>query len=246
MTHLNEGIVIAIRDGALVPGDARVHAEECSVCAEALARARQRAEDIAEILGSMTADVDVEAAKASVRARLDELRAAERLRRRWIPSLGRAAALLLVAAGAAYALPGSPVRGWIESTQERLTVDPPVAATSQERVDGSRIEVAVPDEGIHVGLRSVAPGAEVQVVWLDEPVARISAAAGSSYSFAEGRAEAVVTAGDVRLEIFRGARAVSIEINGRMVYEGSSDSPRLLEGVVTRNEDRMIFTIQAP
>ena len=241
MSHLSDGTIVAIRDGALVAGDARIHAMECPVCAEALEDAGRRAAAIESALSLTSAAVAVDDAKARVRARLDARRASERPRRRFSLPLGRAAGLLLLAGGAVYAMPGSPVRDWVGEIGVGARVDP-LASTSQEWSRAGSIEVEIPDEGIHIGLRSVTPGTVVQLLWLDDPIARITAAEGSSYAFAEGRAEAMVAPGPVRIEIFRDTPTVSLEVNGRMVFQGSARTPSLLESVGVRQSDRVVFT----
>jgi hypothetical protein len=242
MSHLSDGTIVAIRDGALVAGDARIHAMECPVCAEALEDAGRRAAAIESALSLTSAAVAVDDAKARVRARLDARRAGERPRRRFSLPLGRAAGLILLAGGAVYAMPGSPVRDWVGEIGVGARVDPLPASTSQEWSRAGSIEVQIPDEGIHIGLRSVTPGTVVQLLWLDDPIARITAAEGSSYSFAEGRAVAMVAPGPVRIEIFRDTPTVSLEVNGRMVFQGSASTPSLLESVGVRESDRVVFT----
>lgn len=238
MRHVDEGTIVAIRDGALVTGEARQHVESCSECARSLAEARRRAEAIGAALASPAEPLDIERAKRQVRGWLDDRRA-ERPRRRFPLPLGRAAALLLLAGGAVYALPGSPVRDWVRGSGSD---EAPAVATDQEVLAAGGIEVPMPEEGIRVSLASVAAGAAVELIWVDEPVARILAGEGTSYSFAEGRAEAIVAPGPVRIEISRSAPSVSLSVNGRMIFEGSADAPRLLESALVRDQDRVVFT----
>jgi hypothetical protein len=240
MKHVDEGTIVAIRDGALVTGDARQHVDTCSECARALAEARRRGASIEAALAPRPETLDVERAKRRVRNRLDARRG-ERPRRRFLLPLGRAAALLLVAGGAAYALPGSPVRDWVRGPGP--DPEPIVAAMDQEALAGGGIAVPMPEDGIRVSLGSVTAGAAVELVWVDEPVARIYAAEGTSYSFAEGHAEATVAPGPVRVEVFRSAPSVSLRVNGRMIFEGSADVPRLLESALVRDQDRVVFTL---
>lgn len=244
MKHLDEGTIVALRDGALVLSDVRTHAGECSVCAEALGAAEKRAATIARALHSIVVPVDVEAAKARVRARLDGQRAAEVPRARILWPLGRAAVLLLVGAGAAYAIPGSPIRAWLDPVE----VAPSHGAATSTVVEPQAVE----DGGIEVGLRSgaiaisltgVGDAEQITVTWVDEPVARISAPAGSSYGFAEGRAEVSVTPGPVRIEVDRAATSVVLEVNGRMVLGGPAANPRVTAEVATQTPDQIVFTL---
>ena len=243
MNHVNEGTLLAIRDGELVATDHRLHVESCAQCREALDSARDRSEQIERVLADLSTPVDVDAAKRAVRARMDARRAVERPRGSSYGHLGRAAAILVVAAGAAYALPGSPVRGWL---------DPSPAVTGhaiQPAVDGalpvesSGIEVGVVDR-LDIILRDVAEGSLIEVVLLDGDASRLSAPAGSTYSIADGRIEATLSAGPVRIELPRRLETVSIRVNGRVMMEGSVSAPDL-EGVVERTGDRIVIAAPA-
>lgn len=241
MTHATEATLVAIRDGALVDADESIHVFGCEVCTDELDRVTARSVRVGRALDDDDISIDIEAAKASVRARLDRKRAAERPRRRYHLPLGRAAALLLVAAGAASALPGSPVREWIGlGTADGPTA--PTTATSQEVPTPSGIEVAVSARGITVTLRGVPAAEQVQVVWLDEQLARISAADGSSYTFADGRAEAVVTGGPVSVALPRSGPAM-LEINGTVVLSRSGETLTLPLGSVRRDDDGIVLTV---
>ena len=243
MSHLDEGTIVALRDGSLVTGDVSEHLSECPQCQTALVSARQRAELIAESLAALDTQVDTEPAKAAVRARLDADREGPRAtgRARW--HLGRAAAVLLVTSGAAYALPGSPVRGWVfpgDAGPESVAVVE--GRVPETRRDGG-IEVDVPEGPIHVVLTGLAPGSELEVVWIEAMTARIAAAAGSSFSFAEGRAEARVTPGPVRVELPRFALVVSVEVDGRIYLRRTSAGLEIPGPVVEQTDDRIRFAI---
>lgn len=245
MTHLDEGALVALRDGAVVREDARLHIDACATCRAALDEVRRRADKVAEALTTNAAHVDVQTAKAAVRARLDALRDRERPRTNPTRHLRRAAAILLVTAGAAWALPGSPVRDWLRTDSAPVSsaeVDPAVQEVAvQEAVEASGIEVDVRTD-IEVALLGVGVGTEIEVVWLAEPIARLSAGAGSSYSFAEGRIEATLAPGPVRLALPRAATMVSVAVNGRMVLQGRSDRLELTVDVVEQTADRVLIS----
>lgn len=245
MTHLDEGTILALRDGALVTGDAREHIASCGRCAGALGEAGRRADAVAQALATIDRPVDVEAAKARVRARLDRAPERNPVRTLGVGHLGRAAAILLLAAGAVTAaLPGSPVRDWLRPTPDATTVPPEaVAAIAQEAHEGG-IVVSVPDGRIDVVLTGVQAGSRLDVVWRDAATARISAAAGSSFSYAEGRAEARVSAGPVRVELPRYAPVVSISVDGRTYLRRSSSGLELLAPVVEQSDDLIRFVVR--
>lgn len=244
MNHLDEGTIAAMRDGALLSTDAHLHVEACDACREALDSAKVRAAEIASDLETLDLPIDVEAAKACVRERMDAMRSAEQPRRGRPWYVGRAATLLLLTAGAAYALPGSPVRDWISPSATRDDESAGVTGPrTQEAPEPLGIEVDVPDGRIRITVRGMTAESELEVVWLDTPTARISAALGSSYSLAEGHLQATVTAGPVRVEIPRGASMISIEVNGRMVLQRSEDGLELPGQVLGQDPDRILFSI---
>jgi hypothetical protein len=230
-----------MRDGALLSTDAHLHVEACDACREALDSAKVRAAEVASDLETLDLPIDVEAAKTRVRERMDAMRSAERPQRGRPWYVGRAAALLLLTAGAAYALPGSPVRDWISPSATHD--DESAGVTGPRAPEPLGIEVDVPDGRIRITLRGMIAESELEVVWLDTPTARISAALGSSYSLAEGHLQATVTAGPVRVEIPRGASMISIEVNGRMVLQRSEDGLELPGQVLGQDPDRILFSI---
>lgn len=239
MTRCDEGTVIAIRDGALVDADDRLHIEDCPACREELLAAERRADRIAETLEAYPTHVDVDRAKAAVRARLDAQRRAERPRRRFHLSVGKAAGLVLIGAATASALPSSPIRAWVDA---RLApTESEVAAATVTA--GEEIEIPVGAEGLVVTLRGVPEGEEIEVLWTSEATARIGAADGSSFSIAAGEAEAIVTGGPVRLVLPNAAGPIRVEVNGRAVLTRRSSSLELPEGALEEAPDRILLAV---
>jgi len=237
MTHVDEGVLLAIRDGEPVSDDDRVHAAECGTCHDTLREATLRSEAIASTLRRDDVEVDVEAAKRAVRARLDTHRARRGVWRRGGQPLRRAAAILLVTAGAAYAIPGSPVRDWLRGGESSIAVDPLTGDPIGEA--GAGVSLLV-DGAVEVELAGVEEGSEVSVVWSEGSLLRLWAGPGSTYDIAAGRAGARVAAGPVVIEAPRSASRVSITINERMVFLGSPGDPGII-GVVRQTEDSIVF-----
>ena len=239
MTRCAEGMIVSIRDGALVDVDDRLHVESCAHCVEELREAEERAERIAAELAIDSFAVDTETAKASVRARLDAKRGAERPRRHLRRPLRQAAAFVLLGTAAAAALPTSPARTWIEGR----TQSPVVEATEAQAVSAATIEVPVGAEGLTVTLRGVPEGEQIEVVWTDGATAEISAADGSSYSIAEARAEAVVTGGPIRLTLPASAGPIRVEVNGRRVLSRRAEEIELPEGSIEESSSRLLLAV---
>jgi len=245
MRHLDRGTIVGIRDGALVDAEARRHAEECVSCAAAVEDARARSEAIRETLEGLAADepVDVGAAKAAVRSELDARRDSSSRRRwatGWLPAhaLGRAAVLLLLGSSVVYALPGSPLRDWVE----RMTASESVIPTGAESSDAEGLELDVPAEGLRLVLRSLEPGQLVDVRWTAGSRALMVAAPGSRYVVSSGGAEVDVESGTVRIELPRAGGPITIEADGRMILRSEDGSVDIVGDVVSRGDDRIVFS----
>jgi len=243
VTHLDEGTVLRLRDGALVSADAKLHLRSCPECSDRVVLAGERSDRVSQLLGTLDVPVDVEAAKARVRAAMDH-NTAPGGRTLHLRHLGRAAAILLVAAGAAYAVPGSPFRRLVESATQADAISSPSATSEAQELEAG-IDVPVVDGRIRIELNSVAVGARVEVVWIAEAVARISGSDGSTYSISRGAAEAEVTGGHVRVALPRDASAITVEANGRVILRRSESGLEVLGEVVDRSDDRIVFSITA-
>lgn len=244
MSHLDEGTLLAIRDRGIVDADARTHVVECGECSEALAATRDRAEMVARALGALDEGpvIDVEAGKGAVRRRLDERRGAPR---RPAPpfyrSLGRAAALVLLASGAVYALPNSPLRHWIigDGTPPAATVEAGPAVDASEG-----IELAVPAGGLTIVLNAAQTGQRIEVAWVDGDEAAVVAGAGSRYAVSSGSLRVDVAAGDVHIDVPLGSDPVTIEVNGRLLLRASAGEMDVRGAVASRDARGIVFTVE--
>jgi hypothetical protein len=250
MKHLDEAEILAVRDGEPVSAATREHLEQCVTCIATLREAEDRAEALARTLSALDGPVEATAAKAGVRGRLG---AGERAHRRWGGRhLGRAAALLLVTAGAAAALPWSPVRSLLRpaatpDVTASPSESPSAPATGPTRAPAeSGIAVAVPDGFVQVVVRGADPGTELAVTWSEQAVARLSAPPGSRFTYAAGRIEVDASRGAIQVELPRGARRVSLEVDGRLYLSGSSSGLDVLGPAVDRSADSIRFRVEAP
>lgn len=249
MKHLDEAQILAARDGEALAAPVREHLEACATCGAALDDARARGEMVARTLSALDGPVEATAAKAGVRARLGSTR-----RPRWAwgsGHLGRAAALLLVTAGAAAALPWSPVRTlWWPAGPEPEpaagAATPTEAASPGARSAETGIAVPVSDGFVQVVVRGADPGTVLEVTWSDQDAARLAAPAGSRFTYAAGRVEVDASRGRLAVELPRGATRVSLEVDGRLYLSGSPTSPEVLAPAIERNEDGIRFSVEAP
>lgn len=247
MSHLDAGAIATLRDRGLVDDDVRRHAETCPVCRQALDDARERKGQVEQLLRSLDApgSPDVEAAKRKVRLRLDRKRqASHRLRPLFPFALGRAAALLLVAAGVAYALPGSPLRSWLTDGDDTAVV-PTATVEGAPATTFEGLEVAVPPSGLSIALLDVAPDMPVEIRWIEGEQARIDGGPGARYTVSEGRTEARVRSGPIRLELPRSGGRVTVEADGLVVLTRSDAGIEISADVLERDADGVVLTTGA-
>lgn len=244
MTHLEEATVVALRDREVALETELRHLETCVPCADAVSEAERRALLITEALASLDDPVvDLDEARASVRAKLD--RASERTIRGggwWMPAhMGRAAAVLLIAAGAVSALPGSPVRQWIVGDEVGQPADAEVREAPAQEAQSVGVTVPVASSGIRVIVSSLGPLDRLEVVWVDGGSARVDAPPGSRFSYAEDRVEALVAGGPVRIELPRSGASVTVEVDGMPYLTRTGDVVEVTGPVGERTDARILF-----
>ena len=256
MRHLDESTLLALRDGAPVDEAARDHLADCATCRAALDAARARADAIEHTLTALDRPIEPTAAKAGVRARLPAAADAPSSRRMgWWSGrhLGRAAALLLVTAGAAAALPGSPLRSlWLPfgPSASEAAVEEMVPRTAPGETgasflddDGVGIAVAVVDSSVSVVIRGADPGTDLSVTWTNQSSARVVAPTGSRFTYSAGRIEVDTSRGAIRIELPRNAGDVSVEVDGRLYLRGSPLSLQITGPMVDRTDDSIRFQV---
>ncbi|MDZ7779074.1 MAG: hypothetical protein U5R14_03930 [Gemmatimonadota bacterium] len=253
MNHMDESTILALRDGEAVPDVSRDHLEECSACESALREAEWRAEHIDRLLGTLDEpgvggtrhSEQLNEARARVRERLDariedDLRSRRRFR--WPGHLGRAAAVLLVAVGAVSALPGLPLHSWLTSAGSDDRATPGATAETAQEVPRSGVSVAVPQEGIRVLVGSLGSLGSLEVVWIDEATARIDAPEGSRFTYGDGRLEALVAGGPVRIELPDSEVPVTVEVDGEPYLTRSEGQTDVTGPIGERTDARILFT----
>jgi hypothetical protein len=246
MNHLTDRDIVEIRDGIPVDADLRAHLAGCSDCQAAYATSEARSLRIGLALSALDSPVDVSTAKERVRARLAEKRdapGAKSTTPSWKRlSWGKAAALLLVAAGSVSALPSSPVRSWLES-RTSTGESPGSAAESAVAPDlvGGRLTIG---EGpLLVELDEVPIGTHITVLWDAGLAVTVRAAPGTGFSYGEGAVHATIAAGPVLIDLPEGVSAVSITVNGRMYLQGSRDELDVTGPVEERSSQVITFVV---
>lgn len=236
MSHLDEGLLQAHIDGELRrerADDVERHLDGCTLCRERLNELRERAGLVREVLSHVdhgAAVEDLDAARWEVRRRWAARRSEARRR-----MLGRAAAVLLVASGVvATAVPDSPVRALVSEGWTRIATalggdpadeGPPSVALESEREEEpapdqpARIAANAGPEGLDVLLTGVREGTEIGVSLVPGSRGGVTADGGARFLSAEGRVEAEVEAGPVRVELPSDAPAARLLVEGRVLAE---------------------------
>ncbi|MEX2467770.1 MAG: hypothetical protein WD995_12740, partial [Gemmatimonadota bacterium] len=99
----------------------------------------------------------------------------------------------------------------------------------------------VPAGGIRVLINSLGPLGRLEVVWIDQATARVDAPAGSRFTYGEGRVEAMVAGGPVRVELPRTGGAVSLEVDGQPYLTRSGEELDVTGPVRQRSDARILF-----
>ncbi|HSG48801.1 MAG TPA: hypothetical protein VLA43_13355 [Longimicrobiales bacterium] len=251
MTHLDEGQLLAVRDDESLDE----HLAGCALCREGLDALRSRREVVSGALAALDTPTDLAAARARIRQRVSDQAArapgVTPLRpRKALWSLSRAAGLLLVTAAGLSALPGSPVRGWLAQV---LAPDAPAARTeavtapaseaTPAEAEATGVRLAVARGPLRVVVVGAEAGSEIRVRWVPGSDAAVFAPVGSRFTSGDGRLEARVTSGTVRVELPRGVFPVSLEVGGR-IYLRSTDAGLDVSGPVTeQSASEIVFRI---
>jgi hypothetical protein len=163
--HVDEGALLALIDGESVPGeDARGHVDSCEACAQKLEELRfadRRAKGALESLDSGSPWTEMpEALCVAARTAVTPIDSARRNSLRLGRSVAAAAGLVLVVAAGAYAIPGSPVRSFVERTffgGEQGPADPGPSQVAVDPVDGAvTVVVTGATSGLRVTIRPVS------------------------------------------------------------------------------------------
>ena len=209
-------------------------------------------ETVAEALSTLDESFDVEAAREAVRARVAEASAEAAGspsisgRAKWgTKALARAAGLVLVAAVGVSALPGSPVRSWVEgliSGGEDVARAAPTEAAPPIRTEnaGVRVSVTAP---VQVRIFGLAPGEAVSVLWVPGSEVAVFAASGSQFSSGEDGVEATVSHGPIRIELPLNVWPLTLEVGGRVWLRNLESGTEFLVSPEDENHQPLSYVV---
>ena len=199
--------------------EAEAHLRECPVCRERLAAAEHDQAEIFALLRRL--DHPTPALNAEV------LAAKARAARHTWGSWAAAVLLFLGIAGAAAALPGSPVRRWIQTAAARIGgAERPVSSEPRGSTEQAAGIAAVPGREFVVSFNSPEQGSHARVSLTDGAEVVVRAPSGAA-SFTSDAERLVVdnhgSGATYEIEIPRTAPHVEIRVGGNRIFlkEGS-------------------------
>lgn len=188
--HLDDERLQRLIDGELTEADenaALQHVTSCADCRRRLEEGKREQSRVHEMLRSLdspapavSADAIMSRAEAEERGSVADEEARSRPR---VPWLRQAAVLAVVIglAGAAYAIPGSPVRGWIHDITGKLAGRPETPAPAPRPGHTGVSGVAVPPgDRLTILFEPGAKGAELRIDLTDGPDAHVHGPAGAA------------------------------------------------------------------
>ena len=254
MTHLGEGTLQELLDRELPPGpraEAEAHLASCAACAGELAELRALTERTSALLGLVEAHPPVLAAQARFARHRRSGGALSEARR----ALPRAAALVLVLAGAAAAaaIPGSPAREWVRGLavserEEQPAVRPaPEAAPAPAPVEVApkAVSIAPADGSVRIAVGSSSPELRVRARLVPGARAEVTAtgaAATARFRTGPGRIEVLGAGpGELVVTLPADAEAAFVEVNGRVLAAKEGGELRSLAPRVAGSATEPVF-----
>jgi len=238
--HLGESTLQALLDGELSPPEraaAEAHLGTCPACAAELRDLRALHERATGLLARL--DTPAPVAQAQMRMRARRHRAARAIH--WPQALLKAAVLVLGFAGvAAAAVPGSPVRAWIESnvlphaarpaTPVLVVADSAaVAAPPADASEPTGVSIGLDGEVMRVVITDASPKLEIVAKLVDSDLAGVLARGpmtkGARFRTSPGRIEVLnAGAGTLEVKLPRSAVRAAVEVNGRVYVSKHGES----------------------
>jgi anti-sigma factor RsiW len=193
------------------------HLLRCDECSRRIDELEALGTEVRETLGLLDpeAPTELDGALWEIRRRRAQRRS-NRHRQRLVAA---AVVLLFAGAGAAVALPGSPVRSWLANGGEPA-VQPLQVETAQQ---GAVLRVALAQGAARVEMTGVGPDGFVEVQLTSRADVEVEGPPEASFRTGAGWVEVSGADGPVRIRIPEGAREVEIQVEGRV-------AARYLEG----------------
>jgi anti-sigma factor RsiW len=244
MTHVDDGVLMAYMDEELSPSaraDTAKHVLACPRC-------RERLDELAAVdglLGDALVLTDGPAPVERAYARFQNAAGRERRggdRAAVGGTFIRAAGLvLLLAAGASAAVPGSPVRNWIRTTLVSRE-KPAVSNNPADRMSG--VSILPADGRLDIDVTRAAAGTRMRIHVVEGPQATVTVPEAShlpQFHTSPGRIDVVGVADEVLIDVPRAAKDVRVSVDGDLYVVGGNGELRAVVTAETRDGDLMFI-----
>jgi len=254
MEHPDEGMIRAFLDGEVSGGgeDLRAHLAGCTPCAEAGEAQRASWKNLSDAFSLL----DVEAPEESARGRILEEARKRKLFGRWVRrNLAKAASItVLLTAGAAAALPGSPVRRLVGNSLEAVFQGDQAVSPASAEDPGEGVGTGDPRDPSLVGatisalsgplalkVEGLEGTATLRVLLVEGDQAGIFAGEGTRFRTVSGELLASGPPGEVFVEIPLSATGVTVSVNGELYLAKTEGGLEILGPVRTRTPTEIRF-----
>lgn len=235
--HVGDGALLALLDGELTTAERRPVETHVAACRECAARrdemrfAARRATAALDLLSVPESRLEMPAALREAARRAPAPLASARARR-WARlsrrSVAVAAGITVLVAAGAYAVPGSPVRGWVDGGIDVVAAwiagDPQVAGDAGP----SRVSVDPREGTVRITVVGGHEGTRLTVELSDEETATVTAR-DASFHVEPGVIEVAGAADEIRVTLPRDATIGSVVID-------ESEVVRLEDGELRRTD----------
>ena len=133
----------------------------------------------------------------------------------------RAAAILLIAAGAVSALQSAPVQSWLSERFGASDATDPAVGTASRQAEALQSVGIAARPGLVIALSGLDAGDRVALVFEARNEVEVSAAEGTRFVIADARIDASDVIGPVVIRVPAGAPALTITANGRIMFTGT-------------------------
>ena len=209
--HPDDGRLQTYLDGELSFDGAEAverHLLGCKPCQERVEVLRGREARVQAALSRLDQEVDPQAALWRVRQARARRRSASRRQR----LAAAAVVVLLLGAGAAVAMPGSPIRGWIAGDDEPVQVE-----TTAVDVEGAALSFQLRNGEGRVEAVGLGDAVELRVRLTDRTEVYVGAPAGASFETGAGWARVTGgTRGALQVELPADARSVRLVVDDQL------------------------------
>ncbi len=254
MEHPSDAMIRAFLDGEAGRAESEIQAH-LSACAGCRARAGEqgrREAVVAEALSLVDVPPPLERARAAIRRHERESGRWAGLVRRNLPRVASVAVLLT--AGAAAALPGSPIRSWLTREWAELSgsgdssavtsLTTGEAASDMAGGEAERVGATIPytPEGIELHVSGLNPESSLTVLLVQGTEAGIFSSEGTRFRSQTGRLEAEDPPGDVTVEIPVTTPGARLVVNGEVYLRKTGEVLEILGPVSTRTQTEIRFS----